>query len=55
MGVEGSGGVAARTTARVRFIAQQRLDAKGIAEAAGVLRASVFNYLDKLGEGGVGG
>jgi hypothetical protein len=39
----------------VRLIAQHRLDAKGIAEAAGVSRASVFNYRDKLEEGGVEG
>jgi transposase len=37
----------------VRLIAQHRLDAKAIAEAAGVSRASVFNYRDKLVAGGV--
>jgi transposase len=39
----------------VRLIAQHRLEAKGIAEAAGVSRASVFNYRDKLMAGGVEG
>ena len=39
----------------VRLIAQHRLDAEGIAEAAGVSRASVFNYRDKLMAGGVDG
>lgn len=39
----------------VRLIAQHRLDAKGIAEAAGVSRASVFNYRDMLVEEGVEG
>jgi transposase len=39
----------------VRLIAQHRLDAKGIAEVAGVSRASVFNYRDKLAAGGVEG
>lgn len=36
----------------VRLIAQHRLDAKGIVEAARVSRVSVFNYRDKLEEGG---
>lgn len=39
----------------VKLIAQHRLDAKGIAEAAGVSRASVFNYRDKLKAEGVEG
>lgn len=39
----------------VRLIAQHRLDAEGIAEAAGVSRASVFNYRDMLVEKGVEG
>jgi transposase len=39
----------------VRLIAQHRLDAKGVAEAAGVSRASVFNYRDKLEKEGVEG
>ncbi len=39
----------------VRLIAQHRLDAEGIAEAAGVSRASVFNYRDMLLEKGVEG
>lgn len=39
----------------VRLIAQHRLDAKAIAEVAGVSRASVFNYRDKLMAGGVKG
>ncbi len=39
----------------VRLIAHQQLDAKGIAKAAGVSRASVFNYRDKLITKGVKG
>jgi transposase len=39
----------------VRLIAQHRLEAKAIAESAGVSRASVFNYRDKLVEHGVEG
>lgn len=37
----------------VRLLAQHRLDAKAIAEVAGVSRSSVFNYRDKLVAGGV--
>jgi transposase len=37
----------------VRLIAQHRLDAQGIAEAAGVSRASVFNYRDLLVKSGL--
>lgn len=39
----------------VRLTGRHRLDAKGIAQEAGVSRASVFNYRDKLREGGVEG
>lgn len=39
----------------VRLIAQGRLDAQGIAQAAGVSRKSVFNYRDTLVESGVEG
>jgi transposase len=39
----------------VRLIAQHKLDAKSIAEVAGVSRASVFNYRDTVVEAGVDG
>jgi len=39
----------------VRMIARHRLDAKGIAVAAGVSRARVFNYRDILMEKGIDG